>query len=1472
MQGERAGPDRLSGWSSYRDPATGIVFTRPRPTAASDSAPSGSASPTLRSSPSNQTSSHQNPQLYQPPKHLRGLATPPSHRVSSRSSMSALSDSHKYLPSPSTNLPNRPPSSASEPDPISEDYQYIHKYFSLFKMAPTYEYSELRSGTARGGTLFQTSVEVPHPSQSSFIIQAAGNSKKEARYNCAKKVKEIIDRDSLMDLARAAPARVRTSKRPMSMDHIDASKKSFAESQHRGSKLSSLANGSHNRNGLNPKSKDPDHVPDTWDSEPAKSLFSNPSDFRSRSSVISPSAQPAVDWWDEKPVQHSANVPPVMAHHVGQSVFERQPPQHWLGQQGYGEHDLDGQHYHNSTNLGNGLHNQTTYAPPQNRLPNQQEHAFGPYESNPKTLFPNLTSNMEEAIKKFITFYCARFKLPVPTPRPYQSHRLSGSTHFSRGGGRGRVKQIMGDWEVRLEIPGHTNADGEEIYGPIVAVGSGRNKKDAMPRSWESLCRILLSHSPPSLVEQFISYATPLKKRLADMLAMPLRVDISAAALSRLDSVLGDLRATNAFHIHKVHDQPNEKDIISTLSGGGYSGLGSGPRPPASFARPDDFLPPPAALDGGRDLPMYNYYAVIMAAIENNPVVILSAETGAGKTTQLPQFILSNGLVMRKREPSRRPARVIVTQPRRIAAISVAHRVAQERGEMIGKNSAIGYQVRFEDAKPKSDPEDGHVVFCTSGILLRRFQDDPTLADVTHVILDEVHERDLNTDLLLIITRQLLHRRPDIKIILMSATVETNLFAEYFRGYGYEGRGGNHPPIITVPGRLYPVKELYLEDVVRIAEEEMGRAGLRLQNDTQKFLRAELSGHILPTSPLQSASHGEEFPYDLVEAIIAHITATRPDGAILVFLPGWQEINSLQTRMKEEDQFRVGFGNRDRCVVYPLHSSVPTAGQQEVFEVPRRGIRKIILSTNIAETSVTINDIVYVIDSGKIRINSYDSNTRVSALNSVWAAQSNIKQRCGRAGRCQPGQYFSLLSSRRRQTLPYSMPPELLRVDLQATALKIKALKMSHSVASVLSQAPEPPPSHNVYQALRELRELGALDPAENLTPLGQVLSELPVDPWIGKMVLESAIFECLDPILTIAGAMEIGRGIYAIHPDDKQRARTHILVQFAGNSESDQLAMLSAFRAWKRSGCSREFAASNFLHGVSLLNIDRAKAQLLRVLEDGGFLSRRRVAMHGGYSPDELLGGPEANTTSNDLSMVRAILCGALFPNMAEVVAKDEYRSNTDYRLRLTGGSANSWRGLLVASGGDPLATQTANSNPGNGGGLHRSSSSSDFLDWVPDDPTDDLQPDVAGAPLPPRLLCYQEKQRVDGLVYMRSTTRADPLALLLFAPSSQTETGGSGDGTTHLQWTRLDGKPAAVLAGWIRIQLQDEQRARVIDEVRGWIEKYLDWTIWRRVVRKKLHDRSRDEDESFEEQERLGKMLVREVAGLIGSSSRGN
>ncbi|KAI8824026.1 P-loop containing nucleoside triphosphate hydrolase protein, partial [Fimicolochytrium jonesii] len=701
------------------------------------------------------------------------------------------------------------------------------------------------------------------------------------------------------------------------------------------------------------------------------------------------------------------------------------------------------------------------------------------------------------------------------------------------------------------------------------------------------------------------------------------------------------------------------------------------------LVHPDD-IAIPRELENNK-LPIFTRYQEIMAAIDNNAVTILAAETGAGKTTQIPQFILAHENLKRAKEGGTNTTNIVITQPRRIAAISVAQRVANERGEQVGRNSAIGYTVRFDDKRPTTDPANGHAIFCTSGILLKRLQQDPQLRNVSHIILDEVHERDLNTDLLLIIVRQLVKARPDLRVILMSATAETELFQSYFRGFGTVGPDRS-PPIINVKGRMFPVEQHFLEDIEHLLQAPRALpARFNPSKESVHWYRNE-------TGPMIAARGDDPVPYDYIEALIAHIATCRDEGAILVFLPGWQEIDTLQQRLREDERYRVGFANERMFRIFPLHSQVPTDKQQAVFEPAPPGVRKIILSTNIAETSVTINDVVYVIDLAKLRMNSYDADRRISSLNSVFASLSNLRQRSGRAGRVRPGMYFSLLSHKRKQRLPYSMPPELLRVDLQATVLKVKSLNLARRVADVFAAAPQSPNPGAVIRAVQDLQSLGALDSKEELTTIGQVLSNMPVDPWIGKMVLEAATLGCLDPILTIAGGMEIGRGIFAIHPDEKDKGRAHILTRYARDTESDHLTLLQAFRGWKkvhdngRFADSKQYAFRNYLHHTSLQNIERSRQQLLKILEDAGFVSRQRrrdvgeeagaaVARSSGL--EGMVGDERSNALAHNFALVRAVICGALYPNVAEITGKDEYATATVSRLRLTTASVNSMRGL---------------------------------------------------------------------------------------------------------------------------------------------------------------------------------------------------
>ncbi|KAI9347745.1 hypothetical protein BDR26DRAFT_1004848 [Obelidium mucronatum] len=1141
-----------------------------------------------------------------------------------------------------------------------------------------------------------------------------------------------------------------------------------------------------------------------------------------------------------------------------------------------------------------------------------------------KKYFPDF---IQQPVDSFLNYYCKRFNLSLQERSESFSAKLSASK---------RSKASATKWTSHYSIPAHSLPD--EYSTPsidaITMSATASARITSKLRGVELLASHLLYAIDPKIVDEFIEFATPVKRKILKEIETPPVISMSDELLSETESLLENLKATNAFRVGppRVSLMGGDQDLDSEWDGFGRKRSHHTPSSSSSShsAHKSVYTDPksitvPSELAKAKDLPMYQYYANVMAAIDNNPVVVIAASTGAGKTTQLPQFILAHfkaqkeafhGLSSRKSRNNMndhpvlpRPPSVIVTQPRRIAAISVAQRVARERGETMGRDSAIGYTVRFNSVAPKSDPEYGHVVFCTSGILLRRLQDDPDLRSVTHIILDEIHERDLNTDLLLIVVRQLVQRRPDLKIILMSATADTALFSKYFGKVNASVVGpppspvrtpmnNSHfksknttsisstpvpsrlapPPIINIPGRLFPVKEFYLEDVLNVIR-NVGPN--RFLYQSQKYINSELHyepprfASSLYTTP--SSGMADFFPVDIYEALLVYITKTRGPGAVLVFLPGWQEISLLMQKLKD-DTYHVGFGDSRRVRLYALHSSVSSSGQEEVFERPPEGVRKIILSTNIAETSVTINDIVYVVDSARIRINTYDPSSRLSSLNCVVASQSNLKQRSGRAGRCQAGEYFSLISKRHHESLPYSIPPELLRIDLQSTALKIKALNLSPFTADVLALAPQPPSSESVEKALRDLHTLGALttskgkhsslkslklssksnptrkgdvsDTQEVLTPLGKAFSQIPMDPWLAKLIILGTAFKALDPVLTAAAVLESGnRGVYSIHPDEREQARLHILQKFVcGRDESygsDLLAMATAYWDWKLAPVSagikrRDFAEKNYLNHNGLMNVDRAKEQVLKSLQDlrivensgsrrsGGNRGESELGVSTLAGVDELFGGRDVNEFSRNTDLVRALISASLFPNVAEAREKNVYGSTLDWKLKLTGSTMNSYSSLQMVEDAKhhPNRMLTLEERP------RTTLSSSDDPDSDDILLEDDSKYEIQMPIVPPRFLSYHEKQMLEGAVWLRTTTIAEPIGLLLF--------GSFGEHESRLNWIQgTDGKWVALLGGWLRVEFENERTKIIVEQLRDWMNRYLSWTVSEDRIRSDDTDR---------------------------------
>ncbi|XP_029204296.2 3'-5' RNA helicase YTHDC2-like [Acropora millepora] len=923
-----------------------------------------------------------------------------------------------------------------------------------------------------------------------------------------------------------------------------------------------------------------------------------------------------------------------------------------------------------------------------------------------------------------------------------------------------------------------------------------------------------------------------------------------------------------------------------------------------------------------KSLPIYELREQILKLISENQVILISGETGSGKTTQVPQFILEDANTQGTQ------CRIVCTQPRRISALSVSERVATERGERLGQT--VGYQIRLDNRiSPKT-----LLTYCTTGVLLQTLMSgDNSLSFVTHVIVDEIHERDRFTDFLLIAVRDLLAVNRRLKLILMSAALDIQLFIDYF----------GKCPVVNVPGRCFEVKEYFLEDVLKmtsycsdemarhlkdtskaqiktetecadsvmnrkstsvkenldeakiaeknneaekiektvelcsldkvdlepeelfdeelqprgdidleedsdskiagnaqgkdyleaadfpldeeltdgevmeqdilleddddneganedvdddeedeevvveeenndddeIKEVEEGVEVLKLEDEVEngsaqteevnsedkqddeesyneeQYLREEMDNSIseawlngsedafvqilylvmqenisvdyqhsetqatplmvasgrgcasvveqllnLGANPhikepkngwtaidwakkwehtkvvelLESSLSSPKVPYvdetalekeseelndedrellsvyhrtfdddkidrDLVISLVGYICTSSQEGAILVFLPGYDDIISLRDALTSHREF----GNSKRYQIFMLHSSMQPSEQREVFRKLPHNTRKIVLSTNIAETSVTINDVVFVIDCGKVKEKSFDALTSVSSLHPVWVSKASAIQRRGRAGRCSPGICFHLFSRVRFENLLEYQIPELLRTPLQELCLHTKLLASPNtSIADFISKAPEPPPFLVLRNAVALLKTIDALDQWEDLTDLGRHLADLPLSPHLGKMVLYSVVLKCLDPVVTIACALAYRDPFVLPMYSAEKRAAAAARKKLILDPFSDHLVFVQVFRAWQRArsqGHDKSFCHRNYLSQATLEMMAGMRSQILGQLKVAGFIRPR-----GAGDIKDL------NTNSNNFAVVKAALCAGTFPLLARV------------------------------------------------------------------------------------------------------------------------------------------------------------------------------------------------------------------------------
>ncbi|XP_061428277.1 3'-5' RNA helicase YTHDC2-like [Lethenteron reissneri] len=832
-----------------------------------------------------------------------------------------------------------------------------------------------------------------------------------------------------------------------------------------------------------------------------------------------------------------------------------------------------------------------------------------------------------------------------------------------------------------------------------------------------------------------------------------------------------------------VGSDPGVRHEMSRLSGRLNNGIPQVP-PPRGRSELEAFR---------QTLPVAEFQEQLLGTIAKSNILLVLGETGSGKTTQIPQYILDESTRLGW------PCRVLCTQPRRISAVAVAERVAAERGEGIGQT--VGYQIRLESrVSPKT-----LLTFCTNGVLLRTLMSgDSAMSTVTHIIVDEVHERDRFCDFLLIKLRDILERQCNLRVVLMSASLNVSLFSKYFGGC----------PIIRLPGRLFEVKRLFLEDILRTTgykSKEMERYQKEKdklesqQNKLSEWYEAKETGSSVPVrsasaaclpdhtkmlndegesafvqeaerdgsnlepwllkemdacisnlwmnrdedaftqllhlllservsvdyrhsettaTPLMvAAGHGfigiveqllrmganvnvkasngmnafdwaknfnhlevvelmesfvasvgeggpdestlanastelspeerellsvyhhtfddDKVDLDLILHLLNQICQGSSDGAVLIFLPGYDEIITLRDLILCDDKRFAEQSHKFH--VFTLHSNMQTCDQRRVLKSVPPGTRKIILSTNIAESSITVNDVVFVIDSGKVKEKSYDALTSVTMLKTVWISQASSLQRRGRAGRCRPGICFHLFSKVRFQNMLEFQTPELLREPLQELCLHTKLLAPTcMPIAEFLAKAPDPPPNLIVRNALQILKAIDAMDNWEDLTELGHHLSDLPVEPHLGKMVLYGVVLKCLDPVLTIACSLAYRDPFTLPSQPAHKRAAAFSRKKLAASTFSDHMALLRAFQAWQKAcadGWERSFCERSFLSQGTMEMIFGMRSQLLGQLRASGFVRAR-----GGGDIRDL------NTNSENWPVVKAALVAGLYPNVIHV------------------------------------------------------------------------------------------------------------------------------------------------------------------------------------------------------------------------------
>lgn len=591
------------------------------------------------------------------------------------------------------------------------------------------------------------------------------------------------------------------------------------------------------------------------------------------------------------------------------------------------------------------------------------------------------------------------------------------------------------------------------------------------------------------------------------------------------------------------------------------------------------------------NLPAWGKMEKIQQLVTNNKIVLVTGETGSGKSTQVVQFIIDS-----LNEQGDFKSTIFVTQPRRISVLGLSDRVSEERCGKVGQE--VGYIIRGDSVVSNTT----RITFVTTGVLIRMLNDTDSLKNVKYIIVDEVHERSVDSDFLLMLLKRLQSKLPKLKIVLMSATIDKSIFDSFF----HDKVGHIH-----IEGRTFPIDDYYLDDVIEKTDFKMiiNGAMINPRTDAQFFKTGQIN-------------------YDLIVSLVEYLHQQNEES-ILVFLPGVYEINQLVKKLQHIPRR-----------ILPLHSGVAPQDQKLVFKPGN----KVVVSTNIAETSITISDCTVVIDSGRVKVMDYVASTASTKLVENWCSKSEALQRRGRAGRVKQGKCFKLYTKDTYELFKQSVVPEITRINLDNLYLMVKSIGID-DVETFLMSGIDSPSIANLKVSYTNLNMMGCLK-HDRLTSLGKSMSLIPTDLVQGKLIIYGSIFGCVENCIIIAAVTTLGSPFMRTSDMDLRNTIKGLLALYS-KGNGDLIGYVNLFKAFKNAGAKSKFIKDNYLSFNAVKDIMSTISQYRTILNDLNFKINDR--------------------NSDNMGILKAIITAAYYPRLAKVSYPDtKYVSTTSGSLEV--------------------------------------------------------------------------------------------------------------------------------------------------------------------------------------------------------------